>query len=1253
MFQFSSVKKIREVEIDATGEIGLVKDIYSDPESSSPEYLSSSPENLTEFQGQLVFSAYDSEHGRELYITNDTNESPQILSDAWPGLAGSSPRELTVCGSYLYFVAEDGFHGAELWRSDGTEEGTLPVREIREDTGKKIIVSSTGPLVTTELGTTARFTVVLTEQPTDDVEIGVVSSDSSEGQASLSTIVFTTMNWDQPQTVTVTGQNDHEMDGDAEYSIVLNASSSNDTNFDALDPDDVSLINLDDEGTRILIIPESGALEVTEGGAYARYSVVLTSELLASDLDEDEDQELIIQVVTDQQIVTDQTTLVFTPQNWNQPQIVYVTACDDGLGEGPGLSAIAHAIFTVGTTAYDGLTIEDMTVQISDNDLPAIPSELTAVGDSLFFKGYEPITGNELWSSDGTRDGTVLVKDINPNGSSELSHLVSAGNLLYFTASDGVHGTELWISNGTEVGTKWMADRNSGIADSDPGNLTAVGSSVYFTAFNPTTGIELYNTDGTRENTGIVRDINTTGSSMPSGFIAVDSHLYFVADDAVHGRSLWISNGDQESTRYVPLAGIDITIGPAPESAPLVAMGYGESNAESSLLEFTVAEGGNELQYSVVLSTQPTSNVIVDVTGDKQLNVSTPQLIFTPTDWDQPQAVTVAAVQDDKVEGDHSSIVTHSFTSDDPIYNAMANETVTVNITDDDGPLAGVSVEFTDAYGDALTNLRVDDEFRIYVYAQDLRTLADGKGVTSAIVDMLYDTSRIDVTGITHLGPFDTVISGSFDDTTGVVDEVGGGDMLNRRINRGSQAVFYLDAIAIASGDLIVQTQQADDIASAVTLDGMTTDVRSSTQYGEGTVRIYATDGTNNAPAVTTDNDTISVDEGDIASNTGTFDDFDSGDNVTISSSIGTITQVGTQSGTWNWSFDTIDGPDGDQVVTITATDSSGAKTSTTFDMSIVMVMGVRARDGVLQILGTEADDSVIVTQQGNGQVKVTAPSLGVLGEIFSGVDQINAQMFGGNDIIRFNGLTIPVNVDGGTGNDHLYGSSASDLLIGGPGNDRLYGGSGDDTLIAGAGYDYLDGGSGNDFIDGGDDNDRLYGQSGNDSILGGTGEDRIFAGIGNDLADGGADVDYIDGSLGDDMLIGGDGDDYLNGSFDNDTLYGGADNDHLYGSFGDDKLYGESGTDRLYGSFGDDQLIDDATDSFFNTGTGISDSISEESSLNPRTTSELALEQWAAFWESYMHTQDEDHDKERRDAIEVDASYEQLIDTIFGDLDN
>lgn len=117
--------------------------------------------------------------------------------------------------------------------------------------GAAISVSPIDPtsqgLLTSEIGGTAAFEVVLDSRPTADVTIDVESSDTSEGTISVNTLTFTPADWDVSQSVVVTGVQDPDPDGAVDYQIILDAAVSADPDYDGLDPDDVSLSNLDDD----------------------------------------------------------------------------------------------------------------------------------------------------------------------------------------------------------------------------------------------------------------------------------------------------------------------------------------------------------------------------------------------------------------------------------------------------------------------------------------------------------------------------------------------------------------------------------------------------------------------------------------------------------------------------------------------------------------------------------------------------------------------------------------------------------------------------------------------------------------------------------------------------------------------------------------------------------------------------------------------------------------------------------------------
>ena len=113
------------------------------------------------------------------------------------------------------------------------------------------------------------------------------------------------------------------------------------------------------------------------------------------------------------------------------------------------------------------------------------PQFLTAVGNTLYFQANDGTNGVELWKSDGTSSGTVMVKDIySGSGSSSLDYLTAVGNTLYFVADDGTNGVELWKSDGTASGTVMVKDITAEVAQLLRPYLTAVGNTLYF---QPTT----------------------------------------------------------------------------------------------------------------------------------------------------------------------------------------------------------------------------------------------------------------------------------------------------------------------------------------------------------------------------------------------------------------------------------------------------------------------------------------------------------------------------------------------------------------------------------------------------------------------------------------------------------------------------------------------------------------------------------------------------------------------------------------------
>jgi ELWxxDGT repeat protein len=447
-------------------ELSLVKDIYSEVASGLDEETSGVIVGSTYF-----FSANDGINGRELWKSDGTEAGTVLVKDIRAGSSSSGPGRLTAVGEILYFTAYDNVNGRELWKSDGTEAGTVLVKDIRSglDGDGDPRNGNLDELIA--VGNTLFFSA---NDGTNGDELW-----KSNGTAASTVMVkdiFGGVNSDDPP---------QPLSGNPDNLIAVGATlffSANDNdNGDELWKSDGT------EAGTVLVKDIRGGI----GGS-------------------------------------DPTKL---------------TAVGDTLFFSASDGANGRELWKSNGTALGTVLVKDILI---DGD--GGPSNLTAVGNTLFFTAYEDVNGTELWKSNGTASGTVMVKDIATGDcdgspcSSVPEHLTAVGSILYFSAFDEANSDELWKSDGTEVGTVMVKDIWVGPSSaSNPMNLTAVGSTLYFTADDGTNRRELWKSDGTGAGTSMVENINpTVGSgSSPMFFSASTSILFFRADNGTVGRELW------------------------------------------------------------------------------------------------------------------------------------------------------------------------------------------------------------------------------------------------------------------------------------------------------------------------------------------------------------------------------------------------------------------------------------------------------------------------------------------------------------------------------------------------------------------------------------------------------------------------------------------------------------------------------------------------------------------------------------------
>lgn len=240
-------------------------------------------------------------------------------------------------------------------------------------------------------------------------------------------------------------------------------------------------------------------------------------------------------------------------------------------------------------------------------------------------------------------------------------------------------------------------------------------------------------------------------------------------------------------------------------------------------------------------------------------------------------------------------------------------------------------------------------------------------------------------------------------------------------------------------------------------------------------------DNVNDAPEATAIDDQFGAEDASFTYDASThFSDVDAGDALSYAVAGPdwlSIDADGNLSGT------PADGDDGVSTVTVTATDTSGANVSTTFEINVA--------------------DTVVVDTSDENDFDDALPEGEATGELTK-----NADIYVGTD------------------EDEVLNAKASDdLVYAQGGDDRMHGQGGDDTLYGQAGDDDLDGDNGDDVLYGGSGSDNLSGNNGDDTLYGGSGDDTLTGGNGNDILIGGSGSDTADGGGGHDIFMLSEGD--------------------------------------------------------------------------------------------------------------------------------
>jgi hypothetical protein len=312
---------------------------------------------------------------------------------------------------------------------------------VNDDTAGITVTATPNPLSTDETdGGRGANSVdfVLNSEPTFDVVLNVISSDTTEANISSNMLTFTPGNWDTIQSITVLGVDDDFDDGNVAFSIITNPAVSMDPEYNNLDPANVAGTNNDDGDTAGFAINPTSGLITTEAGGSDTFIVTLTSEPLFDvtlPLDSSDTTEGLITASPNLVGTVADLSLVFNGNNWDTGFTVTVTGQDDPIDDGDVPYTIVTGTSSSLDSNYDiaGGSIADVSVTNQNDDVRAVnvaPTSLTLVEDG-------PADTFDVWLA--TQPTATVTVPIGPPDATEA--MVSTTSLTFTTIDFGTPQT--------------------------------------------------------------------------------------------------------------------------------------------------------------------------------------------------------------------------------------------------------------------------------------------------------------------------------------------------------------------------------------------------------------------------------------------------------------------------------------------------------------------------------------------------------------------------------------------------------------------------------------------------------------------------------------------------------------------------------------------------------------------------------------------------------------------------------------------
>ena len=405
----------------------------------------------------------------------------------------------------------------------------------------------------------------------------------------------------------------------------------------------------------------------------------------------------------DSQMTVNPSTLIFTPANWTQPQTVTVTAVEDGIDEGTHTAIISH---TAAGGNYEGISISSITVTIKE----AIELiNLVTNGDFELPRVQEYPPYWRGWPDGWTLASGKIVIDNEPLNWNQAPYNETLGNQYLVGLWSGAFYQDISVS--------FEANKTYRLSV-DLGTLEGRTDVDY--------SIELRDVE---TDTTWAR-VDQTDYGYPSeGYWDVTAELVYTTP--LEGGP--IGNGIRVWIRFELATSGTFQNGICADNVKLYVEDTGvriiESNNETLVDEFEQTSD----TYEVELLIEPTEDVTISLSYDNnQLTVIPETLHFLVTNWNQPQTVTVTAVEDGAGEGAHESLISHSVVGGN--YEGIPIQNVLVSI--EEGYPPPPSVQLTESDDSTIVN-----EFGQLSDSYDAQLLAEPNDPVT--ISLLFDSNQI------------------------------------------------------------------------------------------------------------------------------------------------------------------------------------------------------------------------------------------------------------------------------------------------------------------------------------------------------------------------------------------------------------------------------------------------------------------------------------------------------------------------------